>query len=689
MKYAFCITAFLFIHELLYGQTPVQPPIDIEAFIEEIFAVQNGGISSEELFETLLLFYSDPIDLNNTSTEELRSLFILSEQQIKSFNDYKLNNGQLLSLYELQAIPNFDLLTINKLMPFVTLRDDGLISDNRSLLQRILDEENNYLLLRYEQTIEDKSGFQPKNDSTPAAYVGNAGKYYTRFRVSHARDFSIGFTAEKDAGEQFVWDATNDRYGADFYSGHIQIQNQGKLKNLVVGDYQLQFGQSLLFGSGFNVGKGAETITTVRRSNIGIRPYTSVIETNFFRGASATFEIAKGIEATGFYSRLNQDASSSDTILSFISSIQQSGFHRTSTELVNRNTVTEQNYGGTVLYKNTRKALSFGSNIIFTNFDRPLQRTDRLYNKFEFKGTKNYTISLFGDWNWQNFNFFGEFARSRSGGFGGLMGFIGSLTPKIETSMVLRKYEKNFHTFYGNAFGESTRNINETGWYWGLKYTHSREWLFTAYFDSFKFPWLRSNINAPSAGHEYLGRITYKPSRGITIYAQMREQSKAENPSANEQESVVRFPLEGIKRNYLINFDYPANNLLSFKTRVQWSSYDFNETFTEGYAVWQDINFSYLKFKLSGRMALFDTDDFENAQYAFERDVLYAFSVPAYNGVGTRQYILLQYSASRKLTFWIKYSRTNFRDRDTIGTGNEQINGNIKTDLRVQARVKF
>ncbi len=680
--------AFIIVSNSIHAQQPPQSALDIEQFIEEIFAVQNGAVSSDELFETLLLFYSDPIDLNNTTTEELRSLFILSENQLRSFINYQEKNGRFLSLYELQAIPDFDLITINKLLPFVTVRDHGLISDNRSLIKRMLSEPNNYLLIRYEETLENKAGFKAKNDSTPAAYLGGSGKYYTRFRASHSRDFSIGFTAEKDAGEQLKWNSETKQYGADFYSGHIQVQNQGRLKNIVIGDYQIQFGQSLIFGSGFNVGKGAETITTVRRSNVGIRPYTSVIETNFFRGGATTIELNKNTEATVFYSRLNQDASQSDT-LNFISSIQQSGFHRTRTELSNKNTITEQNYGGTLLYNHPSRNFSIGSNILFTDLSKPLIRADRVYNRFEFSGSNNYTTSLFADWNWQNFSLFGEFSRSESGGLGGLFGLIGSLSPKIETSILLRNYEKDFHTFYGNAFGESTRNINESGWYWGLKYTHSRQWLFTAYFDSFKFPWLRAGINAPSTGYEYLGRITYRPTREIVIYAQLREQSRADNPSANEQDAVIRFPVEGIKRNYLVNFDYPATENISFKTRVQWSSYDFNSTLTEGYAVWQDVNLSYRKFKLSGRMALFDTDDFENAQYAFERDVLYAFSVPAYNGLGTRQYILLQYSPTKKLTFWLKYARTSFRNRDSIGSGNELINGNKRTDIRGQVRINF
>src|SRR5919112_581502 len=105
-----------------------------------------------------------------------------------------------------------------------------------------------------------------------------------RYRVSHTRDFSLGFTAEKDAGEPLVWKPGKGRLGADFYSAHFVVQERGRLKTLALGDYQLQFGQGLLLSSGLQVGKGAETITTLRRSSVGVRAYSSLLENTFFRG---------------------------------------------------------------------------------------------------------------------------------------------------------------------------------------------------------------------------------------------------------------------------------------------------------------------------------------------------------------------------------------------------------------------
>jgi hypothetical protein len=259
----------------------------------------------------------------------------------------------------LQAIPEFDLITIYKLAPFVTVTDLGLQYDPRPLWQRILSEKNNMLILRYDRTLEQKRGYSPAipNDAgnLPTRYLGSPDRLYARFRVSHPKDFSLGFTMEKDAGEQLIFDRSTNRYGMDFYSYHFMLQNKGKIRSLIIGDYQLQIGQSLLLGAGFIVGKGAETINTIRRSSIGIRPYTSVVETGFFRGIAATVESGNFL-ITGFYSNVQQDGNitevdTSSSVLPLVSSLYTSGFHRTPNELRAKNQINEQVAGTNVLYK--------------------------------------------------------------------------------------------------------------------------------------------------------------------------------------------------------------------------------------------------------------------------------------------------------------------------------------------------
>jgi len=116
------------------------------------------------------------------------------------------------------------------------------------------------------------------------------------------------FVLEKDAGEKVQWNTAQHKYGMDYNSFHVQIMNKGRLKNLIIGDYQTQFAQGLLMGGSFGFGKGAETVTTIRRSNLGFMPYTSANEAGFKRGAAITYELSRYLSVSPFYSpcfRLN------------------------------------------------------------------------------------------------------------------------------------------------------------------------------------------------------------------------------------------------------------------------------------------------------------------------------------------------------------------------------------------------
>src|SRR5688572_7086163 len=299
--------------------------IDIAQLADELYGLPDADIDYDEVYETLLQLLARPLDLNKATSEEFRFINLLSDSQIKQLIEYRNENGNFISVYELQAIPEFDLATLYKLAPFVTVNDRFRL--DASLLNRIKKEGDHYLLLRYERTLQAKTGFE-NNAQRVSQFHGSPDKLYMRFRSSRPGDFSIGFTAEKDAGEQLRWSPSSRHYGADYFSYHLQLQNKGRLKNLILGDYQSQFGQGLMLGGIFGMGKGGETITTVRRSNIGLLPYTSVYEAGALRGLAMTIQATNNIFVTGFYSSIKKDGTiSTDNQDDIISSFQTTGLH--------------------------------------------------------------------------------------------------------------------------------------------------------------------------------------------------------------------------------------------------------------------------------------------------------------------------------------------------------------------------
>jgi hypothetical protein len=112
---------------------------------------------------------------------------------------------------------------------------------------------------------------------------------------------------------------------------------------------------------------------------------------------------------------------------------------------------------------------------------------------------------------------------------------------------------------------------------------------------------------------------------------------------------------------------------------------------SKGYVVYQDLSYKpkTIPMTFSLRYALFDTDDYNSRIYAYENDILYSFSVPAYYGKGSRFYIMTKVKLRKNIDFWLRFSQTYFTDRSVISSGLTEIEGNIKSEIKFQIRIKI
>ena len=684
------------------GQEYTRRPPDLDRLTQELFAeIQSDEVPFEDLYETLLQYYQTPINLNTATREELRGLLLLNENQITTLLRHREANGDLLSVYELQSMEGYDLRTINRILPFVSVLTSNANASRGSLWQRIAREDNNALYLRYERVLQQRQGYTPPTiyqGQPTTRYLGSADKMLIRYRVSHTKDFSVGFSLEKDAGEQLIWNPGNGQLGADYVSAHLLVQERGRLKSLALGDYQLQFGQGLLLSSGFGVGKGAETITTLRRSSVGIRAYSSLLENTFFRGGALTYQVAPRVQATAFVSHKNVDANLQQSLDSlaqfdeFTSGLLYTGFHRTASELANRHQLAETVGGGNTTYTSANGNLAIGATGVFTHYGTAILKRPESYNKFEFSGKENLALSLNYSYVWRNLLLFGETARTTGGGLGTVNGLLASLSTNVDAALLVRHYAPNFHTLYGNAFSENTRNINETGVYIGLKVRPVARWEISAYYDQFRFPWLRYRASAPTDGHDALVRLAYSPTKTSLLYVQLRQRLKPRDLPADDSNRAIPLPGEQLRQSLLLYYNTALTPQLDLRTRLQASRLrnDVGRPWRSGYVLSQDVGYQVNRaLKLTARYALFDADDYDSRQYVFEQDVLLAVSVPALYGQGTRVYGLAEIRLNRALTLWLRYAETRYRHQDVVGSGLESIQGSLRSEVKAQLRVKF
>lgn len=679
----------LFATFIAYGQEKnniIQQRIE---FISEQLESENLDLTN--ILEQLHYLYDNPMNLNSAELEQLQEMGLLTDVQISDLLLHRKRFGKFISIYELQSLQYWDMATIRLVLPFV--RVDDKLDQLHIGLKEALKHGKFEAYLRYQTILEPKEGYATVSDSilesSNSYYHGNEHRYYARLRFSYRTNMSIGITAEKDPGEEFF--KGSQKNGFDFYSAHAFYKGGKYLRSVALGDYQIQIGQGLNFWSGYAFGKSAD-VTNVKKSANTIRPYTSVDETRYLRGAGVEVGL-KNFSLTTFGSYKGVDGSViSDSLLEdqeFVSSINLTGLHRTNSELGRKHTLNEIIFGSNLRY-NTR-SLQIGLAAVYQGYDRSFEKDTLPYNKYDFRGKG--LIGMSADYNWvvRNFNFFGEVATSSySGAFANIHGVLFSLDRRVSMSLIYRNYGANYQTFYSAGFSEGSRTQNEKGLYAGLKLNLSNTFSINTYLDIFKFPWLKYQVDAPSDGHEFMIQPAFRPSRRLEVYVRYREQRRQKN--RRDSDGTITEIEDVLQRNYRFNLSFKVSESIKLKSRVEYVTINRPSNQNEdGIIIVQDLIYNPKSFPvdISLRYALFDTDSYDTRIYTYENNATYVFSVPSYYYRGSRAYVLLRYSFLRRFDFWVRYGVSILANRESLGSGAEEIIGNTKSDLTVQLRIKL
>lgn len=650
---------------------------DIRDILESMAENLPDDYDMTELIDVLERYRKHPINLNRTSVEELNTLVFLSPLQIANLFTHIKENGLLADVLELQSIPGFDVKTIQNLLPFVTLTD---ITEYQQLsFKKIVNAGENDLMMRFAQTLQKQKGY---TDLPGNRYLGSPERFQMRYRYQYSSILSAAFTLDKDAGEKFIGKPF------DFYSGNIALFKLGKFKKLVIGDYTQQFGQGLTLWSGFSFGKGPD-VTSVAKKDLGLRPYNSTNEYSFFRGVAATINLFKNVDITPFISFRNLDASQKlDAEGNLVqSTINQTGLHRTPTELKNKGALAQTVFGTTVQY--TKNDFAIGAIAYHTNFKSRFITQTAAYDRYSFTGTSLTNLGLFYNYTYKNMYLYGEGAKGLGGGFAYINGVLVSLSSAVSAALAYRNYAKDYHSFFNQAVSESSEAVNEKGLYAGLNVNPDKHWSFSFYGDLFRFPWLKYRVDEPSKGHEVLAQAIYMPNKNFKVLVRYKSEKKQQN---TDMDVSVNF-LDDVKREgYRAEINWQLNKNWQFQNRLEISQYKKGIAKREfGFLIYQDVDYSPMFAKLSGnvRFAYFSTPSYNSRIYAYEDDVLYSFAFGMYNGKGLRTYLNMRYNIFKKLNVWCRYGLFIYRDVETVGTYLDEIKGNKKSEVKIQIRYQF
>ena len=680
--------------------------------VEHMAEDSDDDIDYEELLDYYIFLSDNPINLNSDDMVRLVELHLISAFQFEEVKKYRRYYGDFMFLDELEMVEGFDAQTIDIIRPLVYAGQDK--SKDKITFRKLARYGKHQLLGRYEQILEKQQGYLPIDDSALLAkpnsrYLGCPQKLQFRYNYNYRNQIRAGFVVEKDAGEMFFTDKVSDtiksllgkqyRRGFDFIGFHLYAKDLGIVKAAVLGDYQLSFGQGLTLWSGMTFGKAGAGSSVMKQAR-GIAPKASASEYGFMRGAAVT--LGKGpFSGTVFYSHRWVDANVSvadslDNEAEFVSSLQETGYHRTIGELLDRHAIRQQVVGGHLSYAIAH--FEVGYTAYHTWLNVPLELRPSHYNQFYFQGKSLTNQGIDVKYVKGKYAVFGEMAMSlnfdstnliqtqRPWALAGLVGLTVKPAGYLNFTVMYRDYGRAYQNLLSNAFGEGSRNQGQRGVYLGVEVAPAPYWTILAYADQFQFTWLTSQVNAPSRGHDYYLRVSHSFNRRTNAYLQFRSKTKMKN--STDGQVFSHYPIFYTKNTVRFNITYELGWDIHCANKAEYAHYRNEDGSNEhGYFLCQDIAYKpeNLPFSLTFRYAIFDAKDYNARVYAYENDVLYSFSVPAMYGKGMRFYLLGKVKLFNSLTLYARIGRTIYSDRNTVGTGLSQIEGNHKTDLKVEA----
>ena len=667
----------------LYTASGQESPVStIEQQLENLTDVDQSETEDDSYHQQWERFRRNPLNLNTADENDLRELKILSGLQIANLISYRKLVGKFISIYELQAVPSWDVQIIKKLLPFITVAES---MDLPEVFRTRLKVGEHTLSFRFSEVLEKSAGFEQTSSGTK--YLGSPPKLFFRYRYQDKNLLQYGIVGDKDAGEQFFKGA--QKYGFDFYSLHVFARKVGAIQALAFGDFTVNMGQGLIQWQSLAFRKSVDILAIKRQSPV-LRPYNSAGEFSFHRGAGITVQKGK-IEGTAFISYRKLSANfAADTVSheEYITSFLNSGYHRTEDEIEGRHKLGQFALGGNLKYRASNWHI--GLNAISFNFSSPVVKRQEPYNLYAISGKNWSNYSIDYSYTHRNLHFFGEAAVDKNLSKAFLNGLLISVDPRVDISFLHRHIDPQYQSNNGNAFTENTYPTNENGFYAGISLRPVTAWRFDAYIDVYKFPWLKYLVDAPSEGKDFLAQITYSPNKQLEVYTRYRSESKQGNQPDNNLPTnyLVSLP----RQNWRTQISYRIDQAFTVRSRTELLWYDKKGKNAErGFLTFFDVIYKPVlkRYNANIRLQYFETDDYNSRIYAYENDVLFYYSIPAFFNKGFRYYLNVNYDLSSSISFWLKWAQYIYQDVESIGSGLDEIPGSTKSEIRMMVRIVF
>lgn len=650
-----CILTLVFLALFFVGAS-AQDDVWADILEDEDYEEQTGEMLTDELEDLLL----HPIPLNSATREDLQRIPFLNDRQIEEICEYLYRHGPMKTKAELMMIASLD-YSRRRLLERIVWLDEGKGENRPAVKER--HSLMGSLNVPFYRRKGDRNG-----------YLGYPYKHWLRYEYTRGDRLKAGLTATQDAGEPFGCGGNN--MGYDHYAPYLLVRQWGRIETLALGLYKVSWGQGLVAGRQFSLGKAA-MLDQLGRTTVGIRANSSRSVADYFQGAAVSVRLDRRFVASAFASYRPMDATLNDD--GTAATLVKTGYHRTPTEYEKKNNLHATAFGFNATYRD--KGFHAGFSALYSHLDRRLSpKTSQDYRRYYPAGNDFTNFSVDYGYTHHTIILNGETAVGKKGCLASVNTV--AFTPNSALSLLLAQhfYGFRYEALYASGFGGS-RTQNESGLCLGVDWTPWARWRVKGYADWIYHPWKTTTASIPS----------YELDASLTLSRML-----------GNWELSCRYRLKGSQRDAADgqSLEYRWSHRCRLRAKAEWGggwhsqsqcevSRAEADTWEWGYLLSQDFGYGkgIWRFSLSG--AYFNTESYDSRLYVYERSLRYGFSFPAFSGQGIRYTAVVRANFGFGFRLGMKLGVTDYFDRSSIGSSYQQIDHSSKTDLELQGEIRF
>jgi hypothetical protein len=656
--------------------------IQQESSISELEIGQlDDEVSDDELEDlrlTLDELVHNPINVNSAQFEDLMRIPAMRPSYARAILRQRDRLGRYSSKGQFQSVPGVPQNVMSRMSPYLTLGTTAQVLRNTIL-------EPEYwtaglrleLLTRIRGTLEKPVGYRSDLSNKERVYPGPPVERYQRI-TARSRHFSAGVQFRGAPG------AVGLTTQPILRASHVSLSGLPLLGNAVIGRYRVAYGMGLAMNGGRAPRRGFD-MRVPRSSNNTVSAYAG----SSYSVGHTGFAISTGgnVKVTYWMSHRKYTGTSTDS--SGMRWGVSEPLFRTPAEIERRDNFSVQMTGirGSVRRKNYQLGLAGWS----ATTSQKIKSTSNLYPEVGLHGRHFGVLSADFDAKYRNGSISSELALDAQGGKAAMLSGEASLGDGIEVLSSGRFFGADYRSPFGSTYSNwSGRPSNEVGWLVSFSINPNRQTRYSLFSDVYSSLLPRSSDFMPTTGSEigvklirnlgqaelqllYRNRIRDEELDAEDIYGRSYRQKQKTTRSTTRVDIITSL-----------------SQSATWVTRAEWVWAAKEAGFTDnGYLIHQDLSWRISsKTRLQARVTIFNTTSYTSRIYAWEPDVGLASSMPSFQGEGGRTYLLATYKPKSTIEGRIKIARTQLPYSYSMGSGNDLIQDNKRTQLHTSLLIR-